>query len=84
MRMRLAPPRASVLVDRRRPCSKGGEPRPTNDYEAEPSRRDDYGRAPATSEAHNYTLMREAESPLDQVAAMRFEVVAQHHEGTVQ
>eukprot|EP00965_Chrysotila_dentata_P228035 6196366-Pleurochrysis_carterae.AAC.3 len=44
--------------------------------------RDDYCRAPATSGAHNYTVKREAESPLDQGVAMRFGVPTKEREGT--
>eukprot|EP00965_Chrysotila_dentata_P257555 6212924-Pleurochrysis_carterae.AAC.1 len=54
--------------------------------------RDDYGRAlyeesllitsPAASKAHDYTVMREAESPLDQGVAMRFGVSTHEREKT--
>eukprot|EP00965_Chrysotila_dentata_P146511 4837272-Pleurochrysis_carterae.AAC.1 len=53
-------------------CNRRGGAVSTSDYEAEASARGDYGRAsvtittrPATSEAHDYTVRREAESPLD-------------------
>eukprot|EP00965_Chrysotila_dentata_P014632 484690-Pleurochrysis_carterae.AAC.2 len=49
------------------------------------SGRGDYGRAPATSGTHNYTVRREAnKSPLDQGVAMRFGVSTQQHEETAQ
>eukprot|EP00965_Chrysotila_dentata_P243993 6205719-Pleurochrysis_carterae.AAC.1 len=48
------------------------------------SDRDDYGRAPATSGAHDYTVRREANSPLDHCVAMRFGVSTREREGTVQ
>eukprot|EP00965_Chrysotila_dentata_P048500 1608742-Pleurochrysis_carterae.AAC.3 len=39
---------------------------------------------PATSGAHDYTVRREAESPLDHSVAMRFGVSTQEREGTAQ
>eukprot|EP00965_Chrysotila_dentata_P232779 6199190-Pleurochrysis_carterae.AAC.4 len=39
---------------------------------------------PATSKAHEHTVMREAESPLDQGVAMHIRVSTEEREGTAQ